>query len=116
LERSEKQQNNVFMYDSNWMRDTHKCCSCERPLTDDPDSHINLVQTDYKTEWKYPSFGNVIEGTQGMAAAILCSSCLQKKPMEIKFVLEYQDQLIIYHPVETLKLVDRLAKKSTRVK
>jgi hypothetical protein len=98
-----------------WMRKTHKCCSCEKPLSEDPDAILNLVQTDYKATWKYPQFGNVLLGTSNIAGAIVCNACRQTKN-PIKFVLEYQGDTVIYHPIETLKLTDRLAKKSTQVK
>ena len=90
-------------HDKEWFKQYARCCDCWRPLKEDPEPKINLVQTQYLVKWKYPQFGNVLQGTSGIAAAVLCSTCLKKTPTEIKYCIEFEGNGLLYHPIEGLE-------------
>lgn len=94
-----------------WMYETHKCCCCGKPLSDRAYTGINLMQLEYCATWEYPVMGNVLDGTFGIACAIVCDPCIKSKA-EVKWALEYTDKLdreeaIIYHPIAQLKPVEK---------
>lgn len=96
---------------SEWILETHKCCSCERPLKETGTTTVNMMQLGYKATWAFPTFGNVILRTSGIAGAVVCDECLENKAMEVKFAIEYtgdgelDEKEIIYHPVATLEKI-----------
>lgn len=82
-----------------------KCCCCDGSMKND--QFINAVTTNYQSEWKHPSHGNVlIPDWPNQATAYVCDSCIDKKmPNPIKYVVEHQDGVVIRHEVEKLKKV-----------
>lgn len=95
---------------ADWILKTHKCCACGLPLRDVPSTGINMVQLEYYTTWKYPNFGNVLQGTSGIAGAVVCDPC-QKNGAKILSALEYRpleggEKDIFYHPVSELTPVE----------
>lgn len=82
-----------------------KCCISERPLADC--QSVNVIQTDYVATWKYPSMGNIlIPGDYNHATAFIHDDYAPKKAgdkiADIKFVVEFKNDTVIYHPVESL--------------
>lgn len=87
-----------------------KCCACECRLTE---SHfLNFVQLNRQAEWAYPSSGNVLTGEMDLAVAAVCDRCLEQNA-EIRFAIEWsgieegQEFKVIYHPIASLRPVER---------
>jgi hypothetical protein len=57
------------------------CCACGKPIPPG-DSEAAIIVLPKKATWPYPSWGNVLNGTSGRAAAVVCGDCLlnKKKP------------------------------------
>lgn len=93
---------------SEWIFATHKCCSCDKPIKETATAHVNLIQLDRKATWDYPTFGNVMQGTSGIAGAIQCDPCLESKA-PIKRAIEYRGngkkKTVIYHEVDQLEKI-----------
>ena len=87
------------------LRNTGKCCITGDPLVDS--EHINMVPTIWKVKWLFPRAGNVIEGTDGIAMAVVHDKAIDIGKWaikgEIKFVIEFNNGEIIYHSVEGLQ-------------
>lgn len=83
-----------------------KCCTCGGSLADSKE--INTICLMKEAEWKQPTWGSIILGIHGFAAAIICDKCLKegKKP---KWAIEWNQKTLAikYHPVEKLKDVPR---------
>lgn len=103
-------------YDAEWHFQRANCCDCGQLLAAVGERYLNVVMTDYKATWEFPTAGNVLEGTSGIAVAVLCSSCLEKKPMQIKNCIEYRNDEVVYHPVSELEKMNRKAKRPTRIR
>ena len=88
---------------------THKCCACGKPVKNTSTGHVNLIQLERKATWKFPSFGNVLLGTSGIAAAIVCDPCLESKAV-IKWAIELQGsgkkKTVVYHEVDQLQKIE----------
>lgn len=84
-----------------------KCCACDEPLQNS--KHLNLIALDRKATWEYPTWGNVLLHLHGYAVAILCDNCV-KKGKAAKYAVEFKDDKIIYHDVETLQEISELEK------
>ncbi len=83
-----------------------KCCISERPLADC--EYMNVIQTDYIATWKYPVISNMLmKNDYRHAVAYIHDDYAPKKAgdkiPDIKFVIEFKDGDIIYHPVDTLQ-------------
>lgn len=94
---------------SKWILVTHKCCSCGKPIRETTTGHVNLIQLDRKATWEYPPFGNVLQGTSGIAGAIVCDPCVESNGV-IKWAIEYKGtgkkKTVIYHEVERLEKIE----------
>jgi hypothetical protein len=74
--------------------------------------HLNLIALDKKTDWEYPTAGNILTGEKGQAVCIICDYCLEHK-MPIKFALKLVGDDYIYVPVDSLgKFVTGVSKNA----
>lgn len=83
-----------------------KCCATEKPLK--TTHYVNMVQLSYFASWKYPTHGNILAGTSGMAVAYVHDNACDdqgKILLPVKFAVEIEGDDFIYHPVESLRPV-----------
>jgi hypothetical protein len=95
-----------------------KCCISERPLADC--KAVNIIQLDYIATWKYPKMGNIlIPGDYNHASAFIHDNYAPQKAGDkiapIKFAIEFQNDTVIYHPVESLQKGPLLFLRPTRL-
>lgn len=85
------------------------CCICEKPMN--MGKTVNMVSLQKKATWAYPTHGNIIVGTQGMALSVVCDHCVEVDEHgnltalkgEIQNAVELtNDNRIIYHPIKIL--------------
>lgn len=83
-----------------------KCCACGELIGNA--KHINLIQTNYEVTWQFPRAGNMLTNVDGFAVGIAGSCCLNESTGELKkplkHCIEFKQDKLIYHPVESLKL------------
>jgi hypothetical protein len=76
-----------------------RCCSCGARLG----LRVNVVGTDRRAAWDFPTMGNVETGESGQAVAFVCDACVKDgiKPSEaVEFLGETGVQ---YHQIAELK-------------
>ena len=78
-----------------------KCCNCEGKLPLVP--HTILLPI--KANWDYPTHGNILTGTSGMASSFLCDDCYRKPMAGIRFAVELNFDQAIYHEIDWEKKV-----------
>jgi hypothetical protein len=78
-----------------------KCCITEKPMS--TSKHLNFVQLQYKANWAFPIWGNILTGHAGLAIAYIHDDCKAAKTEEIKFAVQIEGDELIYHRIETLK-------------
>lgn len=85
------------------------CCVCDQAMN--RGKTVNMVSLRKMATWNYPTHGNILIGTHGMALAIVCDHCvvldehnnmtaLKNEPT--KAIELTADNKIIYHPVTEL--------------
>jgi len=50
------------------------CCACDEIITGE-DVHAVAVMLEKHAKWQYPTWGNALRGTSGLALAALCGRC-----------------------------------------
>jgi len=50
------------------------CCACVKPIPPG-DAGATIVLLKKKATWVYPTWGNVLQGSGGLASAVICGSC-----------------------------------------
>ena len=57
------------------------CCSCGETIKGD-DTGVAVMLLEKRAKWKYPVWGNVLDGSGGKASAVICGRCMsaQKQP------------------------------------
>jgi hypothetical protein len=113
LKINKKMKKLMYQDSTEWIFETHRCCSCLRLLKEAGPTSINLVQLEYLASWEYPVMGNVLQGTTGIACAVVCDECLEAKA-PIKFAIEYygrgadafSEKIVVYHPIKQLKKIN----------
>lgn len=51
------------------------CCSCDQVISGE-DRQASFVMLNKMTKWSYPTWGNILYGTQGRAIASQCGRCI----------------------------------------
>ena len=75
------------------------CCACGNKMTSS--KHINWVQLEQKAKWLFPTHGNILTGTEGLACAYICDQCYDAKISPVNAV-EFQGDKVIYHKISEL--------------
>lgn len=84
-----------------------ECCITGKSLKDC--KTINIVNLNVKARWKYPVWGNLVDGQEDMAIAVIHDECVGKngKPKGIiKYAIEITggiNKKVIYHDIADLK-------------
>ena len=84
--------------------ETGKCCACEAPLSFS--RSLNMAVLNLKPTWKFPVIGNVLTQEEDRAVGFVCDRCqeagMSDQPPVVKFAMEFNEDKIIYHPVEPM--------------
>lgn len=67
----------------------YPCCACDEVIKGD-DTHSTAVILEKRAKWKYPTWGNVLYGTEGMAVAALCGKCVGEERQPL-FAIKKED-------------------------
>lgn len=82
------------------------CCISGKPLKGC--ENVNMIGTEFKAKWAFPTVGNVITGEHGRAVAFVHDDYFDLEDgkgmaAKLKHVVEFRDNEYILHPVEGLQ-------------
>jgi len=77
------------------------CCCCDETIKG-TDRQAAIIMLHKRAKWDYPSWGNVLDGTSGMASASVCGQCL-KEEREILYAVKKNGNTFVRVPVAELE-------------